>query len=469
MIINKNSKKIIIPIEIKVREFLPKSYLAYKILLNSNFDVVIGAQRNFTNQLIYKNCVLLDKNTKSKDREIFPIHKNNYIAMLDEEGPISFQHRTIIKERYHISELKDQIDSFMFSGKKDLENIELNHIKNKIYVVGHPKFDFLKSDLELIFKKENKYIRKNFKNFVLITGHFPSSSVRTTNNWITNVSKKILGDDTNLKKHVKNRLKFNSLRKKNYESLISFTIKLAEENPDTQFIFRRHPMENENFIKDKFYNKPKNLKLVYKFSVTPWIHNCMFHIHSGCQSSLETIKLKKRLITYMPFYSKEYFKNYKNFNPFFKRELDCLKFLKKKKFFKNKFDYKNMEHLLYNFSKKNSYNEIIKILRKKYNNIQSEIIFKKIKKDSFYKIFNLYLKVGSYLKSSLNKISLIQIIFAKFLPHLTNTKEEKNLKLKTISHKEMTDTIRLFLKADNIKKKIFIKKLSNSTFYLSKK
>ncbi|XOJ73435.1 hypothetical protein ABXT43_00835 [Candidatus Pelagibacter sp. Uisw_114] len=97
--INKvSSKKIVIPIEIKVREFLPKAYLAYKIVINSDFNVIIGAQRNYTNKLIYKNCILLDKNTKSKDRQVFAFHKDNYIAMLDEE-PSSFQHKTIIKEK----------------------------------------------------------------------------------------------------------------------------------------------------------------------------------------------------------------------------------------------------------------------------------------------------------------------------------------------------------------------------------
>ena len=100
MLKNIISKKIVIPIEIKVREFLPKVYLAYKIVANSDFDVIVGAQRNYTNQLIYKNCLLLDKNTKFIDRQNFPFHKENFIAMLDEEGPISFQHKTIIKERY---------------------------------------------------------------------------------------------------------------------------------------------------------------------------------------------------------------------------------------------------------------------------------------------------------------------------------------------------------------------------------
>ena len=68
-------------------------------------------------------------------------------------------------------------------------------------------------------------------------------------------------------------------------------------------------------------------------------------------------------------------------------------------------------------------------------------------------MIRLYFKIGSYFKSKLNKVSLIRNIFAKFLPHLTDTKENKNLKLKSISQKEMSDTFNLFLKADKKKQK----------------
>ncbi len=127
-----------------------------------------------------------------------------------------------------------------------------------------------------------------------------------------------------------------------------------------------------------------------------------------------------------------------------------------------------MENILFNFSKVNSYKEILKVLKKKYNHIQSQIIYKKIEKNNLTQMIRLYFKIGSYFKSKLNKVSLIRNIFAKFLPHLTDTKENKNLKLKSISQKEMSDTFNLFLKADKKKTKISIKKLSVSTFYISK-
>ena len=63
------------------------------------------------------------------------------------------------------------------------------------------------------------------------------------------VSKQFLNNKKNLDKHIKEKLRFNTLRKKNYESLLNFTIKAAKENPNTTFVFRRHPIESEEYIK----------------------------------------------------------------------------------------------------------------------------------------------------------------------------------------------------------------------------
>ena len=463
------SKKIVIPIEIKVREFLPKAYLAYKIVRNSSFDVVLGGQRNYTNKLIYKNCILLDKNTKPSDREVFTFHRNNFIAMLDEEGPISFQHTTICNERYNLKKLNHQIDCFLFSGKKDLGKINYSSIKSKSFIVGNPKFDFLKSNLGVIFKKENNYKKKKFNNFIFITGHYPSASVRVSDSWITSIGKKNLGAQKNLKNHISKKLKFNDNRKKNYFALLNLVSKIAEENPKKTFIFRRHPFESENFIQNFFYNKPKNLKLIYKFPVTPWIYNCDMHLHSGCLSSLESIFLKKKLITFMPFNSIEDFENYKSFKPFFKREDICRKFFKKKKYSKKQFFYGNMERVLINFSNKKTFKLILNVFNTKYKNIKSQISFKKIDKNPKSSLLNLVLKIGSSAKSLINKSPFAQEYLAKISPYLTDTKETKSLKFKSITLDEMKKTIKLFTKADNFKGLIDVKKISESTFYIKKK
>ena len=79
-----------IPIELKVREFTSKVYLSYKILQNTNIDVVIGKKNviyNFFKK--NKNVFLL---LKGGVRANFPFTKKhlkgNKIALLDEEGPL---------------------------------------------------------------------------------------------------------------------------------------------------------------------------------------------------------------------------------------------------------------------------------------------------------------------------------------------------------------------------------------------
>ena len=127
-----------------------------------------------------------------------------------------------------------------------------------------------------------------------------------------------------------------------------------------------------------------------------------------------------------------------------------------------------MQNILFNLSKGNSCKEILKLFKRKYNRIQSQVTYKKKDRSNFLILKNLFFKIGSHFKSALNEITFIKLLFSKFLPHLTDTREVKNMKLKSISQKEMNETIKLFLKADKKKTKIIIKKLSQSTFYISK-
>ena len=64
-------------------------------------------------------------------------------------------------------------------------------------------------------------------------------------------------------------------------------------------------MEEDKFINNFFKDKPKNLKLIYKYSVTPWIMSCDVHIHSGCLTAIES-NFKKEMTPLMPNYDKSF-------------------------------------------------------------------------------------------------------------------------------------------------------------------
>jgi len=464
-----NRKVVIIPIEIKVRELIHKIYLAYSILKNTNFSIILGGQRFINNNYSFENCIYLDKNTNPVTREKFPIHKQNSIIILDEEGPVSFFHPTMFKERYYFKTLNHQVKNYFFFGKKDLKQFKLKQARDKSVIVGNPKFDLLKKNYNKVFLKESKQISKNHKKYVFITGQ---AAIKSDNhNKIEGISRYILKENKrNLDKHIKIRKKNYSKKIKNYLALLKLTKKLAIKNPKINFIFRRHPLEEDSFINEYFKNKPQNLKLIYKYSVTPWIMNCDVHIHSGCLTAIESAILKKKQITFMANYDKS-FSNFSRFKPFFKNEEDCLKYFENNNHLEKKKILYNLKDLIVNFDDKTFSADLIsKFLKKNFSQMQySRIILKKEKDQLFFKIRKFIEKLASSLKSKLNKISLIYNIFALFSPKsLIITKELKEKKFKYLKKSEILRYFKFFDKKFKILNKISLKKIDQSVFLITK-
>ena len=84
---------IVLPIEIKIREFLPKLLLSYSILRKSKkkCKIILGSQRDILTKLNLFNCIYLDKGSATMVTWLLErLKKNgNKIFQLDEEGPIS--------------------------------------------------------------------------------------------------------------------------------------------------------------------------------------------------------------------------------------------------------------------------------------------------------------------------------------------------------------------------------------------
>ncbi len=442
---------IAVPIEIKVREFLPKLFLSCNLVKNTNFEVFFGGQRFLTKKLIPKNCIYFDKFTYSESRNIAPYHQKNRIIMQDEEGPISFLHKKVIKKRYDLNQ-KKYLDFFLFSGKRDLETVKYLKIsKNKKKMFGIVKLDLLNKKNLKFFDKEVKEIKNKYRNFLFVTGH---SSLDKSKNQ----SKFMFGDDKT-KSLIKNYDNVN----KNYLSLIMLCKKIAILNPDLTVIFRRHPKEIDSNIEKILGKKPPNLKLIFKYSVTPWMIACKYYLHSGCQTSLEAIALKKKMITYIP-YNVYSIKNYNLTKPFFTNEKKCLEFIKKSKN-EDKFYHisKKVEEIAFNLKDKITYSQKFEeFIKTNYNYLLNSSLEKKknINQNIFKKlIFNVLSRIKTFLIS--NDIYLNIIPRRYYI-----SKEMKEQKFKSIKLNEMMEFINLFnrIYRSNIK----VKNLSESTFLIFK-
>jgi surface carbohydrate biosynthesis protein len=457
------SKKnlLIVPIEIKVREFIHKLFLSFHVIANTNFRIIIGGQRFITNKIRVHNSIWLDKNTYAVDREKTPVHLDgNKIIMLDEEGPISFFDKVTLKERYSRS-IKNQVDYFLFNGIKDIKKINKKFLfKKKYFIMGNPKFDLVKNSCNKIHFKEINLIKKKYNKFLFITGHFSMSQLEPNN-----VKKSLESANAYSLSSFNSKMKIISKIKKNYLSLINLTKKIATQNKELTVIFRKHPTENDKSIRKLFGKIPNNLKLIYKYSVTPWLFACEYHLHSGCQTSLESAVLKKKIITYLPNYD-EAFSNYKCFSPFFYDEEKCLYFFKNisnKK--KNFFNYKGLRQISANIEKKFFfYKKFIKLIKSEFSNLNSYYVYKKNYENSHVK------KILLNILSNIKNIIIGFYFFRKLLPYnILISKEAKLAKFRSLKKSEITYYLEILSKIYNYKIDFVVKKVSLNVFEIYKK
>ena len=163
-----------IPIEIKIREFLNKIYLANQVLKNTKFNIIIGKKIKIYDFFKKnKNIVLLSKGGVKKNFKFSDSHlKNNKILVLDEEGPILNIGKFDLNLRTS-NFLLSRCENFILWGKQDIKAKKNFRIyRKKFPVLGHPKFDLLKKPQSKIFNKECEQIKKKFKRFVLISSNF---------------------------------------------------------------------------------------------------------------------------------------------------------------------------------------------------------------------------------------------------------------------------------------------------------
>ncbi len=370
---------ILFPLEVKVREYLPKLILINELLKIKKITIYLFRGRSFLKLVSkMKNVIFFDKSLS--DTKI-NFHKNilqkNYILSLDEEGPI-YNWDLLTRKARLPSEVVRNLCKIFLWGSYEKKFISQ---KNKILVTGHPKYDLLKNKyINKIFFKEINFIKKKFKKFIFISSSFTQDVEGGYLNYLRYLEKAYKGKLR--KKHFEQFLKFQKNDNENYLELINLSIKLAKKYPYMTVIFRPHPSQDINLVKSRFPNL-KNLKILRKFQISPWIYLCDIYVHSHCTTSYEAAILNKKIITLIKNKDTEHKFNLLKFKlgEYFTSSDKCLEFLNSNK----KLRKSNLpKHYIFN-NNDNTYasTNIKNFIEKKFKNVKSEINFdtKKLKND----------------------------------------------------------------------------------------
>ena len=442
-----------------MREFYPKLILIGELLKIKKIKIYFYRGRSIFKHITYmKNIIYFDKslsNSKIKFHKKI-INDKNILLSLDEEGPIYNWDSFTRKGRLPKKIISNSNKIFLYG------NYEKNFVeqKSKFYVTGHPKYDLLKREiLNKVFNKEIKYIKKKYNNFILISSSFTQDVKGGYENYLRYLKK--IYDSENKKKHFNTFLNYQKNDNENYQELINFTIKLAQRFPKKKIIFRPHPSQDVNKVKSRFPDDLKNINIIKKFQITPWIDLCNTYVHSHCTTSYEAAILKKNIITIIKNHNTEH-----KFNPlrfkignYFTNASSALSYFSKK--IKNNKIRFSKNYIWNNDLKNLSSRRISKFIEKNFGKINSElnIIIKKKKKVlkpnllkrlvSKLKIFLLNYKIFIFID---NIISLPENWFLH--------RDYKNQKFDQFKLKEIKDFFAFYCNR-NINFNIGIKKISN--------
>lgn len=412
---------LVLPIEVKRREFYPKLYLAYQILKkNKNFSIIIGSQTDLTYRVKIYNSIYLDKGSTSSVSYLIKNYKNNNnkIYQIDEEGPIFSMSYFERKTRYSKDVIK-LVDKFFLWGKKDL-----SFFKNskKISVIGHHKFDFIKNLItkgNKVFKKQQNQIKKKFKNYVLFASSFNEDHILDKKIYF----KYLKSFDVNNKINISKTISKENYHNQNYFYAIKLIKEFSIKNPKINIIFRPHPSQDIQKVKKRFVGY-KNIYVNKSFSITPWIQECLFYIHSGCTTVLEALILKKKVFLIRKNKSQKIFDEIgikiisaNNLN------------LRKKYSWNNK--KKQLKMLIENFDRQNFFINKFSSNLKKIGTLNS---YYKVRKKDKMNLVNSFKPLISYIKN----FNLVSLFLGYFInPKYYLSKKYKEEKVEKISKNEI--------------------------------
>ena len=285
---------VLIPIEIASRELLFKVFLCHCLTLKG-FTCYLG-KKSFIWHLAreMEGYLYIDKGYhEGHSEKIYKLvrSKSGYIVSLDEEGAVDFSDNKTLLKRYSKSVFQS-LDQVFLWGKGQFDILK-NNIQDtsKVSITGHPRFELLKPKYNFFYEKEVNKIKDKYGDFILI-----NTNMGFGNN--------IKGDDFirdrmdgygNWFKDIDRIIEQDKIKMDEYISLV----KILSKESDRYIIFRPHPEENNEKYFKAFSNYPKVI-ITNKGSVVPWLMAASIMIHPDCTTSIESLIIGKKSISFIP-------------------------------------------------------------------------------------------------------------------------------------------------------------------------
>lgn len=290
---------LLIPVESQVRELDGKLLLACTAA-EKGFNTIIGSRAYIHHHSSkVNNAIYLAKSMRRFSIRMFKIMHGlgHRIAAWDEEGLVRLPDNQYYRHR--LSPIAfDYIDHLFAWGKSDahvFENYQA-YSGQPIHVTGNPRIDIIRPELRAYFNPETEKITNQYGDYLLINTNFGQ-----VNHFISNVGTGEANRDKNFSENtndnfIAERFKHKQILFNEFKKVIPI---IANTFPSINIIVRPHPSENIKSWEQIFSNN-KNIKVINKGNVIPWIIGSKALISNGCTTSIEATILDKPTLGYYP-------------------------------------------------------------------------------------------------------------------------------------------------------------------------
>ena len=295
---------IILPIELKKREFDSRLLLAYH-LVNKGYKVIIGdragCERESKN---IQNCIYIAKSLAFSQKSMYDnFHANNgKVLILYEEGAYVGRLENVaseIESAYPLGMLP-YIDGILVYGESFVQ-VLTNHVSSlnssNVIPIGNPRFDLHKPHYHSYFEKEVEDIKNRIGDYILFNGNFVRGNHHLGQEHLRNE----IEQNEELTKEAK-AVFYNFMDESviQLDSFIKMIANVAKSIPEISIVVRPHPGEDLKIYYENL-SKYKNVHITNKGMAYSWIIGAEIVVHQDCTTAVESIFANKPIISYIPF------------------------------------------------------------------------------------------------------------------------------------------------------------------------
>lgn len=304
---------LLIPVENQVRELDPKLLLAVAAA-KAGFHSYIGyrTEMDIVISKLPRGIYLAKSFTQRSDKMFRILSKlGHIICAWDEEALVHYPPDIYFTRRLSAKALS--YVSHLFAWGKDNENLfrAFPQFPNNlpIHLVGNPRLDLLRKEFNDFYQNEISQIQQQHGNFILINTNFGNVNAHLPYlNLFVDKDKQgrylTMGRGATgmSREYAEGRAKF---KQAIFDHFMELLPTLSDAFSELEIVIRPHPVENKRPY-EEIAAKYKNIKVVQRGNVIPWLRAAKSIIHSGCTTGIEAYLSEHPAVSFAPLVEKRF-------------------------------------------------------------------------------------------------------------------------------------------------------------------